>query len=70
MEAARNSTFDRLELMEARDREVLLASDPSLWLGKIIELNREPRYHNRLDAIALLSNLNELSNGTGLKARA
>ena len=65
-----NTTYDRLDHMEPQDRDLLLASDPEMWLGKIIELNREPRYHNRLDAIALLCNLNELNQGTNLGARA
>jgi hypothetical protein len=50
-------------LMElgSQDLVVLLELPPSERLGHIIELNRTARYHNRLDAFALLDRLTEIT---------
>lgn len=69
MEASRNMTMDELENMDPGDKDLLLSTEPALWLGKIIQLNQEPRYRNSLDAIALLSNLNALSNAPAPRAK-
>ena len=60
--------MDTLKSMEPRDRDMLLSIEPAQRLGQIIQLNQEPRYNNSLDAIALLSSLNEI--GQQSKARA
>ncbi len=53
--------IDALNNVEPRDREKLLTSEPSLWIGQIMQLNQQPRYNNTLDAIALVSYLGEVS---------
>jgi hypothetical protein len=72
MNTSRNTTMGTLGSMEPRDRDLLLSTEPAFWLGKIIQLNQQPRYHNSLDAIALLSNLNEVckAGGTSNAARS
>ena len=54
-------------LMElgSQDLLVLLELHPSERLGHIIELNRTARYHNRLDAFALLDRLTEITTHQG-----
>ncbi len=44
----------------SQDLVELLELQPSERLGHIIELNRTARYHNRLDAFALLDRLTEM----------
>ncbi len=46
-------TCDLLALLRADDRERLLNTDDARLLGLVMELNRTPRYHNRLDALQL-----------------
>jgi hypothetical protein len=50
-------------LMELGSQDLLELLDlpPSERLGHIIELNRTARYHNRLDAFALLDRLAEIT---------
>ena len=52
--------MDPLESMDPSDREKLLATDPSLWLARIIQFNQQPRYNNSLNAIELMADLNRL----------
>ena len=54
------SSFDPLSDLDPQDLGMLLAADPEKLIGLIMELNRAPRYHNRLNAIALLDQLLEL----------
>lgn len=53
--------MSELGSIDPNDRALLLSTEPANWLGKIIELNQQPRYRNSLDAIALMCNLNELN---------
>ncbi len=46
--------------VDVRDRKQLLAASTDRLPGLIMRLNRLPRYHNTLDAIALTSRLMEL----------
>ncbi|MEO5584013.1 MAG: hypothetical protein ABIQ75_01035 [Flavobacteriales bacterium] len=58
-----------LDMIEHKDLEWLLLSDPASLLGHIMQLNGLPRYHNRLDAIQLVVRIEELrSRGTGPRA--
>ncbi len=52
-------TMDQLHILDPRDLRSLLAADPEDLLGLILRLNRAPRYHNSLNAIVLLSSLQE-----------
>lgn len=52
--------MDQLLNLDPQDLRSLLAAEPESLLGHIIRLNRAPRYHNSLNAIALLSRLNEM----------
>ncbi|HMC98033.1 MAG TPA: hypothetical protein VKG92_10275 [Flavobacteriales bacterium] len=52
--------MDQLLFLDPQDLQSLLATEPERLLGRIMELNRAPRYHNRLDAVALLSSLVEM----------
>ncbi len=63
-------TTDGLKTMDPRDRDLLLSVDPSEQLGLIIKFNQDPRYHNSLDAIALMANLREVSLSSGRAMRA
>ena len=56
---AHHIAIDVLKSMEQHDRDMLLSATPTEQLGLIIMLNQEPRYHNSLDAIALMSNLRD-----------
>jgi hypothetical protein len=49
-----------LLVIEPRDLELLLATDPAELLGRIMRMNRSPRYHNSLDAIDVMQRLQEL----------
>ncbi len=55
-----HTLMDPLESMDPSDREKLLATDPSLWLARIIQFNQQPRYNNSLNAIELMADLNRL----------
>lgn len=52
--------LDPLNGLDPQDLSMLLAADPEQLLGLIMELNHAPRYHNRLNAIALHGELREL----------
>ena len=52
--------MDQLMKMNRKDREALLATATDRLLGRILQLNREARYHNTLDAIRLTSRVMEL----------
>lgn len=49
-----------LLVIEPRDLELLLATEPTELLGRIMRMNRSPRYHNSLDAIEVMHRLQEL----------
>lgn len=51
--------MEQLLLLDPADLAMLLAMRPMERLGGIIRLNRATRYANRLNAIVLLSALNE-----------
>ena len=59
--------LDPLNELDPQDLSMLLTADPERLIGLIMELNRAPRYHNRLNAIALLEQLLEVRRelGTG-----
>lgn len=52
--------MDRLLTLEPRDLELLIGTDPAELLGRIMRLNRTPRYHNTLNAVEVLQRLLEL----------
>jgi hypothetical protein len=52
--------MDPLRTIDPQDLLVLLNADRSEWMGRIMQLNRAPRYHNTLDAIVLTDLLMEL----------
>ncbi|MEO8591116.1 MAG: hypothetical protein ABI432_17180 [Flavobacteriales bacterium] len=52
--------MDQLLTLDPQDLELLLDTEPERLLGRIMELNHAPRYHNSLNAIVLLSGLVEL----------
>lgn len=62
MRRNRTATLNKtpLDMIECKDLEWLLFSDPGLLLGHIMQLNGLPRYHNRLDAIQLVVRIGEL----------
>ncbi|MBK9421911.1 MAG: hypothetical protein IPN44_12795 [Flavobacteriales bacterium] len=49
-----------LDMVERGDLELLMRAVPASLLGHIMQLNRLPRYHNRLDAILLAVRIEEL----------
>ena len=49
-----------IAILDRKDLELLMGIDPKTLLGQILQLNREPRYHNRLDAIQLAACISEL----------
>lgn len=51
----------RVPELDEKDLLEMLALRPDQWLGRIISLNRSPRYHNSLDFITLSSKLKELA---------
>jgi len=52
--------MDQILILEPSDFDMLMATEPPFLLGRILELNRAPRYHNALNAIVLASHLVEL----------
>lgn len=60
--AMKNGTPKELVHIDPTDLHELLATKPESLLGRIIELNQRKRYHNSLDAIALLQRLLEWRN--------
>jgi hypothetical protein len=47
--------LDPLALLRPLDRKRLLRTDDAHLIGLVMELNRTPRYHNRLDALQLVA---------------
>lgn len=66
--------MDPLASIAAADLRMLLALTPQALIGKVMELNREPRYANRLDALRItieiqrMRHLLEARVGSGNKA--
>jgi hypothetical protein len=62
MRRTKASTTDMspIAILDRKDLELLMVTDPKALLGRILELNREIRYHNRLDAVRLAACINEL----------
>lgn len=52
--------MDQLLILEPSDFDMLMATEPQYLLGRILELNRAPRYHNALNAIVLASTFIEI----------
>lgn len=52
--------MDPLRNIDRSDLEQLLALEPELALGRIVELNGRDRYHNTLNVIEVLVRLREL----------
>lgn len=52
--------MDPLSLLRPNDLARLLSLEASLLPGAILRLNRQPRYHNGLNAIVLSAELLEL----------
>lgn len=57
--------MDPLRTLDPQDLLSLLAADPAELLGRILRLNRAPRYHNTLNAVVLACRLLELKHGGG-----
>lgn len=60
MRTTREPVPDPVLAIDPRDLALLLTTEPGALLGRIMALNREPRYHNTLDAIRLAMRLMEL----------
>jgi len=45
--------MDALTEIDPKDLVMLLKAEPSDLFARIVQLNRTPRYHNRLDAVQL-----------------
>lgn len=60
MRTTREPVPDPTLAIDPRDLALLLTTEPGALLGRIMALNREPRYHNTLDAIRLAMRLMEL----------
>ena len=54
-----------LLVIEPRDLELLLATEPTELLGRVMRMNRSPRYHNSLNAIDVVQRLIELKRELG-----
>ncbi len=52
--------MDTMSMLDPKDLDLLLRADQGALLGQIMRLNREPRYHNRLDAIQLMALIKEV----------
>ncbi|MBK8497363.1 MAG: hypothetical protein IPL52_00765 [Flavobacteriales bacterium] len=52
--------MDPLRKLDLADLDGLLAMEPERALGRILELNRNVRYHNTLNVIELLVRLREM----------
>jgi hypothetical protein len=55
-----HDTMNALLVIEPRDLELLLATEPSELLGRIMRMNRTPRYHNSLNAVEVAQQVIEL----------
>lgn len=47
-------------MLDPKDLALLLSLEPASLMGRIMLLNKDPRYHNRLDAIQLSARILEL----------
>ena len=54
------SAMNGLLVIEPRDLELLLATDPAELLGRIMRMNRSPRYRNSLNAIDVMQRVHEI----------
>ena len=55
-----------LDALDRQDLELLLRIEPKALLGRILQFNQGPKYHNHLDAIQLvvcIAELRKLENG-------
>lgn len=59
------TAMNALLVIEPRDLELLLNTDPGELLGRIMRLNRTPRYHNTLDAVRMMQQIMELRGELG-----
>lgn len=51
---------DPFAILRSSDRRRLLNAATDRLIGLVLELNRTPRYHNRLDALRLVSSILDL----------
>jgi hypothetical protein len=54
------NAMNALLIIEPRDLELLLNTDPGELLGRIMRMNRTPRYHNSLNAVEVMQRLLDL----------
>lgn len=52
--------MDTTIMLDPKDLALLLSLEPASLMGRIMLLNKDPRYHNRLDAIQLSARILEL----------
>ncbi len=52
-------------MLDPKDLALLLSLEPASLMGRIMLLNKDPRYHNRLDAIQLSARILELRSSLG-----
>lgn len=55
-----SANMDTAVMLDPKDLALLLRLEPGALMGRIMLLNKEPRYHNRLDAIQLVARILEL----------
>ena len=60
MERATQHPYSPLFVIHPDDLEVLLSSAPMALFGAVLRLNREPRYHNSLNAVVIAELVQEL----------
>jgi hypothetical protein len=63
------NAMNALLVLDPCDLESLLATDPAELLGRIMRLNRTPRYHNTLNAVDVFQRLIELQQQAALDAK-
>ena len=57
--------MDTTIMLDPKDLALLLSLEPASLMGRIMLLNKDPRYHNRLDAIQLSARILELRSSLG-----
>jgi len=57
--------MDQLKRIDPRDLIMLLQCEPRQLLGRIVQLNRAPRYHNTLNAVVLAAEVTDLRGQRG-----
>lgn len=57
--------MDTLHLLRPSDLRILLGTEPAELPGRILCLNRLPKYHNQLDAIAITIHLMQMRKNGG-----